>query len=199
LSYTALEKEANEKNANLIQQKGNLKNSQYDIMIATSSMVPKIGLSSSFGWNNNIFAPGNFLSERSSTALNVGATLTWNMYDGGKSNTRRQNSKLSYENQKIVVEQTQLDLDRQMQNSWTVYQTALFVMQAEKKNQETNRRNFDRSKEQYELGQITSIVFRQAQFNLLNANLSYNRAKYSAKIAELKLMQLSGTILQAKF
>ncbi|UXX79693.1 TolC family protein [Reichenbachiella carrageenanivorans] len=199
LDYEVLNALAMEKNATLNIEQGLLRNSHYDIKVASSSMIPKIGLNSSYGWNKNKFAPGNFLSERQSTSLNIGASLTWNIFDGGLSNTRRQNAKLAAENQLINVERTELDLERQMQNAWTVYQTALFVLQAEKKNLETNYRNFDRSKEQYGFGQITSIEFRQAQFNLLTANLNYNQAKYSAKIAELVLLQLSGTILEAQF
>jgi outer membrane protein TolC len=199
LIYDDLALQANRKNTTLVQQQGNLNNAGYDMQISKSALIPNIGLNSSYGWNSNQFAPGNFLSERTSTALNLGATLTWNIFDGGISNTQKQNSKLRYEKQKIFLEQTQLDLERQLRNAWTVYQTALFVMVAEDKNKQTNQLNFIRSKEQYELGQINSIAFRQAQFNLLNAKLNYNRAKYSAKVAELALKRLSGTLLEATF
>ena len=43
-------------------------------------------------------------------------------------------------------------------------------------------------------GQISSIEFRQAQVNLLNAHLALNRAKYTAKIAELAVLQISGDL-----
>ena len=70
-------------------------------------------------------------------------------------------------------------------------------MQAEQKNVQTNRRNFSRSTEQFQLGQIISVEFRLAQVNFLNAVNNYNRAKYIAKIAELRLLQLSGELLGA--
>lgn len=199
LTYDELAVQANQKNAVLVLQQGGLKNADFDMKVAKSALIPNIGINSSYGWNSNQFAPGNFLSERTSTALNLGATLTWNIFDGGISNTKRQNSKLQYENQQIFLEKVQLDLERQLRNAWTIYQMALFVMVAEERNKQTNQRNFSRSKEQYELGQINSIEFRQAQFNLLNAKLNYNQAKYSAKVAELALKKLSGTLLEAKF
>ena len=52
-------------------------------------------------------------------------------------------------------------------------------------------RRGDRLKKRYE--------FRQAQLNLLNAQLSYNQAKYNAKVAELGLMQISGNLLEAAY
>ena len=48
-------------------------------------------------------------------------------------------------------------------------------------------------------GQVTSIEFRQAQLNLLSAELSRNQAKYEAKLAELFVLQLSGELLNVNF
>ncbi|HCO83238.1 MAG TPA: transporter, partial [Arenibacter sp.] len=54
-------------------------------------------------------------------------------------------------------------------------------------------------KEQFQLGRITSIEFRQAQINLLNAQTNKNLAKYDAKLAELQLLQLTGQLLSVEF
>ncbi|UXP31918.1 TolC family protein [Reichenbachiella agarivorans] len=197
--YSTIEEHAKVYNATVLQEKNRLTSSQYSIQVAKSSIIPKIGINGSYGHNYNHNAPGNFLSELNSTTGTVGASLSWNIFDGGKSNIQRQNSRLAYENQKISLERAELTLETQLQNAWTLYQTALFVMQAESKNLDTNQLNFNRSKEQYELGQITSIEFRQAQFNLLTASLNFNQAKYSAKNAELALLQLSGSLLNASF
>ena len=63
----------------------------------------------------------------------------------------------------------------------------------------TSENNFERTKEQFKIGQVNSIEFRQAQLNLLNAELSRNQAKYDAKLAELQLLQLSGELLNVQF
>ena len=150
-------------------------------------------------WQNNDFGPVGFLAAQQSNGLNIGAALSWNIWDGGKSNTLRQNTKIALENETLSMDQTLLNLDRNLNNAWTSYQTALFIMKAQNKNLETNQRNFERTKEQYTLGQITSIFFRQAQLNLLNAQVNYNNARYSAKKSELGLLQLSGDLLQTTF
>lgn len=102
-------------------------------------------------------------------------------------------------NQKLGMDRLKLNLNRDVNNAWSVYQTALFVLKAQEKNLTTNERNFSRTREQQSLGLITSIEFRQAQLNLLNAKLNYNQAKYSAKNAELALLQLSGEIMDAEY
>ena len=201
LDFQTLAENAQQKNVALLQQQANVRNATYDVKIADSSIIPRIGLNSGYSWQKSENAQANFFGQKgsSSTGLTIGATLSWNIWDGGLSNTRRQNSKIAFENQQIIEKQTKLNLERDMSNAWTTYQTALFVMKAEGKNLETNFRNFDRTQEQYSLGQITSIEFRQAQLNLINAQLNFSQAGYSAKIAELALLQLSGDILNAQF
>jgi len=91
------------------------------------------------------------------------------------------------------------ELERTIANALEIYNNALFILKAEEKNVETNKRNFSRTEEQFKLGQITTIEFRQAQINLLNAQSNLNQAKYDAKNAELKLLQLTGDLLNTKF
>ena len=198
LSLNELQEDAKARNVQILQQQGNVRNARNEIKIANAAIIPKIGIGADYGWSSSE-SPFQVVQQLKRHVVGVGATLTWNIWDGGISNTRRQNTRINLENEQLALEQTELELERNVNNAWTVYQTALFVMEAERKNLETNQRNFDRTKEQYQLGQVTNIVFRQAQFNLLTAQLNYSQARYSAKNAELALLQLSGEILEAEF
>ena len=68
-------------------------------------------------------------------------------------------------------------------------------MIAEAKNLSINELNFERTEEQFKVGQVTSVEFRQAQLNLLNAATNLNTAKFDAKVIELNLLQLSGQLM----
>jgi outer membrane protein TolC len=162
-------------------------------------MIPKLTANASYGWNENHLGAASFINKSIFTGPSVGATLSWNIYDGGTTNIRMQNSKIAVENQTIALERERLRVERNLSNAWTIYQTAIFVKEAQEKNLQTAQTNFDRSADQYKLGQISSIFFRQAQINLLNAQLELNFAKYRAKIAELTVLQLSGELSQANF
>ena len=74
----------------------------------------------------------------------------------------------------------------------------MFIYEAQKKNVATTENNFDRTEERYKLGRATSLEFRQAQINLLNAQTNKNLAKYDAKLAELQLLQLTGQLLNVE-
>lgn len=145
--------------------------------------------------------PGQIIpgSNRTSLTLGLGASLTWNLFDGGRTTTLVQNSKIAYENQELLQEQVTLEVDRDILNALASYENRLTIYQIQEQNVITNQNNFERSKEQFQLGRITSIEFRQAQINLLNAQTNKNLAKYDAKLAELQLLQLTGQLLNVEF
>ena len=190
---------AKENNVALLQQESVLKNAEYDVKSVRSSGIPKLSVNANYGWSENNMGATSFINQASSVGPNLGATLSWNIYDGGSTRIKRQNSKIGLENQTINLSKEKLNIERNLTNAWTAYQTALFVKDAQNKNLQTSQTNFDRTVDQYKLGQITSIEFRQAQINLLRAQLALNQAKYSAKLAELVLLQISGDLELAKF
>lgn len=199
LSFTELKEKAEVNNVSILLSQSGLRNAEYNIKSTMAGSIPKIGLNASYGTSLNNLGITSFADKQSILGPGVGATLSWNIFDGGATRVRKQNARISLSNQEIAVEQAKLNVDRNISNAWNIYKTALFVLQAERTNLQTNQRNFSRTVEQNSLGQITSIEFRQAQLNLLNAKLNYNKAKYSAKIAELALFQLSGDLLNADF
>ena len=199
LIFEVIKEKSTSNNVSILLSQGSLRNAEYNIKSTSSSRIPKLGLNASYGGQLNDLGPTSFADKQILIGPSVGATLSWNIFDGGSTNVRRQNSKITMENQQVALEQAQLNLSRNVSNAWNIYKTALFVMEAERTNLRTNQRNFDRTVEQHGLGQISSIEFRQAQINLLNAQLNYNQAKYSAKIAELALYQLSGDLMDADF
>ncbi|MEN8120049.1 MAG: TolC family protein [Bacteroidota bacterium] len=188
-----------EDNVYLLQANKNIEISNYQIKVNKAGWLPTVGVSGSYGYNKLANDQSFSISNSTVDGFSAGINLSWNIFDGGLTKTRVQNAKISVENYQILKEQTEQHLERDVRNAWEAYQNALFVLQAEGKNVETNKRNFSRSEEQYKLGQITSIEFRLAQVNLLNAATNLNQAKFDTKIAELALLQVSGQLLNAEF
>ena len=65
----------------------------------------------------------------------------------------------------------------------------------EEKNLESAELNFKRTQELFNLGQVTTTQFREAQLNLISARNNISSAKYTAKLLEIELMRLSGQLL----
>jgi outer membrane protein len=74
-------------------------------------------------------------------------------------------------------------------------ENSLQVLAAEQLNIHSAQLNFDQSKAYYELGQISSTQFREAQLNLISAKNNIQSATYNAKIAETELKKSSGVLV----
>ncbi len=190
---------AQENNVALLQNERTLRLNAYDVKIQKSGYLPTVGLSGSYGWNQTrnppgIFFPGNIANVG---AFGAGVNLRWNIFDGGSTVVRVKNAQLALENQELVKAQVVAEVHRDIANAKTNYTNRLTIFEIQQQNVLTNEHNFARSKEQYKLGQINSIAFRQAQINLTNAKASRALAKYEAKLAELQLLQLTGQLLNS--
>ncbi len=188
-------------NVSMLQIEKNLEISAYDQKISRTGYLPTIDLVGSYGWNRNVspespFFPGSI---QTSDRLAAGISLNWNLFDSGQTAVRIQNAKINYENQELQKKQIQTEVNRDIQNALNTYKTRLYIYKLQEQNVKTNIDNFSRTENQFDLGQINSVEFRQAQLNLQNAKTSYNLAKYDAKLAELQLLQLTGQLLNIEF
>ncbi len=193
LEYLLMKSKAN--NVLLKQNEKNIAISEFNIKINKSGYLPTLGLSASYGWNGSQNPETSFLAQSASNGLNAGINLSWNVFDGGGTKTRIANAKIALETQQIQLQQQKETLENNIRNTFSLYNNKLFVLKAQEKNVISNQNNFDRTREKYKLGQVTSIEFRQAQINLANSKIAYNNTKYDAKLIELQLLQLSGELL----
>lgn len=186
-------------NSLLKQNEKNIAISEFNIKVSKSTNLPRLGLTSSYGWNKSENPATSFLAGATITGLNAGLNFTWNLFDGGTTKTRVENAKIALDNQQILLEQQRTTIQNNLKNTWENYQNQLFVLNTQEKNIFTSQDNFNRTEERYKLGQVTSIEFRQAQINLINAKTAFNNSKFDAKLIEIQLLQLSGDILNIAF
>ncbi|WP_378178709.1 TolC family protein [Aquimarina sp. SS2-1] len=190
-----------ENNVTLLQNEANIRISDYDLKVSKSGYLPTVGLTGSYGWNESrnppsAFFPGNI---GDTYTLAAGVSLSWNLFDGGGTITRVKNAKIALDNQELAKMQVAQQVKRDIANALGNYENRLKVYEIQQQNVLTNQNNFERSKERFNLGQITSIEFRQAQINLIQAQTNKTLAKYDAKLAELQLLQLTGQLLNIEF
>ena len=202
LNYEDLEVKTLQNNSLLKQNEKNIAISEFNIKVSKSNYFPTLNFNASYGLNRteneNLVNPfGARLI--TSNGLNAGLNLTWNIFDGGTRKTQVKNAVIALDNQKIALEQQKVNIKNNLKNTWENYKNQLFILKAQEQNVLTTKNNFDRTEERFKLGQITSVEFRQAQINLLNAKTALNNAKFDAKLIELQLFQLSGDILNVAF
>lgn len=181
-------------NSAILLNRQNLIVNEYNIDLINAENKPTVtsGVSYSLAYSDN--AAGAFITQSNSNSLAGNIGVNWTIFDGSRS-IRRQNAVLGLSNQKLQIDQLEQQIERDIINTWKNYQNDLFVISVQENALETNKENFDRTEEQFKSGQVSSIEFRQAQLNLLNAQFSLTNAKYSAKIREIQLKQLVGDLI----
>ena len=190
---------AKSRNVALLQAEKNIAISKLDINSGRSAYLPTVGLSGSYGWNKNNNNAASFVAVSTNTGLSGGLNLSWNLFDGGTTINRVRNAKINLETQQLQKENILLSIERDFNNAWDNYTNKLEIYNIQEKNILTAQNNFERTQEKFKIGQVNSIEFRQAQLNLLNAELSRNQAKFEAKLSELEVLQLSGELLNVEF
>ena len=164
--------------------------------IAKSSYLPTLGLIGSYGWNESINDnPYAFYNKSISDGFSAGINIRWDIFRGGKKIIANKNAEIGQENSELIKKKTVLELKKELRNAYQTHLNNLFILEVQRKNLSTNKNNFDRNIERYKIGQVSSIEFRRAQLNLLNAELSKSSAKYQAKISEAYFLKISGEII----
>ncbi|GER58145.1 membrane protein [Patiriisocius marinus] len=187
--------EADTMNVRVLQAKKNKTISENNYKSSKSIYLPTVGLTGSYGWNEGNFPSTSFSQASVSTGFSAGLNLSWSLFDGGSGITSVKNAKIQIESQETLIEQIVKEVDRDILNAQGDYINRLKIYELQTQNVLTATNNFERSNEQYKLGQISSVELRQAQVNLLNAKTNKNLAKYQAKLAELQVLQLTGQLL----
>ncbi|WP_370479889.1 TolC family protein [Tamlana flava] len=186
-------------NVRLLQVNKNIDINSLGVKFQKSAYLPTIGLTGSYGWNKNNNNAASFVAVSTNTGLSGGLNLSWNLFDGGSAITRVKNAKINLEASAIEKEQLQATIVHDFNNAWDDFQNKLKIYELQEENIKTSQNNFDRTEEKFKLGQVNSIEFRQAQLNLLSTELSRNRARYLAKLAELEMLQICGELLNVEF
>jgi len=185
-------------NVRMLQAEKNISINGYNLKAGKAVFLPTIGLTGFYGWNLNQNAPSAFfpgVNVNNRRNFGLGATLTWDLFDGGSGITQIKNAKVLLDSQETLEQQIKKEVKRDIANANGDYENRLQIYKLQGQNVNTATNNFQRSNERYKLGQISSVELRQAQLNLLNAETSKNLAKYNAKLAELQLLQLTGQLL----
>jgi len=179
-------------NKELIAIEKNIELAQFDAEIASKINSPQLLANGSYGLNYQKNSPKAQVDFNRTNGLNLGLSANWNILDGGQRKLQEQLAAINQQTANIELKNKENELTTQLNRLWNSYQNNLLTMEIEKQNIKTNKVNFELVKSLYENGQQSSVEFRQAQLNLINAQSQYFIARTSAKILEVELDYLLG-------
>ena len=154
---------------------------------------PKINLTTGYNFLETESSLG-FTSAFSARGLNYGFRASLNVFDGFAQNRNEKIAKIQLDNSKIAIEAQSLLLKSELTAAFQTYLTNLELIDLEETNEAIAKQNLSITVDKFRIGTITTIEFRAAQLNYINAKVRNSNAQFQAKLSEIALKELAGNI-----
>jgi outer membrane protein TolC len=154
---------------------------------------PTVKLNTGYNFSETTSSLG-YTAKSSAHGFNYGFSASLNVFDGLSQNRNEKIAKIELENSEIATNQQNMNLLSALASAYQKYLTNLELIDLENINQDIASQNLRISIDKLTIGTITTIEFRAAQLNYVNAKVRYSNAQFQAKLSEIALKELAGNI-----
>ena len=158
-----------------------------------SARYPQVSVTTGYVFSNSESSLG-FARQNDSRGFSYGLSATINIFNGFLQKRRENIARLQIENTDVLIKQQTQTIKSQLLSAYQTYLTNLELVKLESSNVDLAKQNLDITMEKYRIGTITQIEVRTAQLNYVNALTRSSTAQYNAKISEVVLRQLAGSL-----
>ena len=184
---------AEKQNPQLVAQLIANKVAELQLKQVKANRYPIVRLSTGYNLSETQASLG-FATATSAKGFNYGFSAALNVFDGFSQNRNEKIAQLQIDNSKLTIEQQNLALQSQLATSFQTYTTNLELISLEEKNEAIAKQNLAITLDKFKIGTITTLEFRTAQLNYVNAIVRNSNAQFQAKLSEIALKELAGII-----
>lgn len=184
---------AEKQNPELQAQIINQKVSELQLKQIKADRYPTLALNTGYVFSENQSGLG-FTTQSSAQGLNYGFRASLNLFDGFAQNRNEKIAKIEIDNAKLAIDNQNQKLNSQLTSFYQTYLTNLELIDLEHQNKAIAKQNLAITMDKFRIGTITTLEFRTAQLNYLNAKVNYSKAQFQAKLSEILLRELAGNI-----
>ena len=159
-----------------------------------SSFLPKVDLSAQYGYNKSESNTSLILNQ-DYMGFTAFLNVSWNIFDGLTRRKKLQNAKIEVESNKLQLILIQNQIERELINVYNQYTNTINLIKIGERSVSTAEKFFERAQNQFYQGTITKNEFRLSQLDLSSSKSMLNKHIYNAKLAELRLYNLCGEII----
>lgn len=193
MDYTTLAGQTEQLNPDLQAALIQKKITELTLKEVKAGRYPLINVNSGYEFNRSA-SPTGFNTQFRANGLTYGITASIPIFNGFLQRQHERNAQIAISSSELVLNKTRLDLLAQLATAYRNYTTFMELIRLESKNVELARQNLSITLDKYRLGSIPPLELREAQRNAINANSRYTDIQYQAKMAEITLKTISGTL-----
>ncbi|MDF3078694.1 MAG: TolC family protein [Sphingobacteriaceae bacterium] len=158
-----------------------------------SLRYPVVGINTGYNFSKSESELG-FARQSNGRGFNYGLTASVNIFNGFLQKKNERNAAIEIESARLDYSRISESIQSQLASAYQTYLTSLHLVSLEESNLNVAKQNLDITLEKFRLGSIAPLEFREAQRNYVDASVRLNNAQYDAKLAEVLLKELSGTL-----
>ena len=193
LQLSALQTLTSKQNPVLAAQILNKQVAELQLKQIKGDRYPILRVNSAYNFSESEASLG-FITQASARGLNYGLSATLNLFDGFAQNRNEKIAKTQIENATLAISQQNLALSTLLTTSFQTYLTNMELTALEEKNEIIAKQNLDITLEKFRIGTITTLEFRTAQLNYINAKVRNSNAQFQSKISEINLKEVAGNL-----
>jgi outer membrane protein len=171
----------------------NKKIAELNLKQVKGQRYPTVGLNSGYEFSNST-SPTGFNQKFRANGFTYGVTASLNLFNGFLQRQNERNAKVQINTTALNLEKARQDINAQLLSAYQNYLTNLDLLKVEQANLNIAKQNLDITLEKYRLGSISPLELREAQRNSITAITRFLDARYQAKLTEISLKEISGTL-----
>jgi outer membrane protein len=184
---------AEKQNPELESQIINKRVSELQLKQIKAARYPTVSLNTGYTFSESQSDLG-FTTQSSAQGLNYGFRASLNLFDGFSQNRNEKIAKIEIDNADLAIDQQNQKLNSSLTAFYQTYLTNLDLIDLEYENEAIAKQNLDITVDKFRIGTITTLEFRTAQLNYVNAKVNYSKAQFQAKLSEILLKELAGNL-----
>lgn len=191
LQLETLISQAKEHNPDLLSISLSKRIAELELKNVKASRYPVVRLNAGYNFSETVSSLG-FVAQSNSRGLNYGLTASINIFDGFNQRRNERIAKINIDNSQLLHDKQLQLLETSLTQAYQTYRTNLGLSSIEQHNEKIAKQNLNITLEKFKIGTISTVEFRDAQENYINAISRLNAAKLQAKLSEIQLKELVG-------
>ena len=193
LQLADLQNSAGRQNPTLQSALINKRISELNLKQVKAARYPVVSVNSGYNFNKSTSELG-FARNSIGRGFNYGLTASVNIFNGSLQKASERNAFIEIQNANLEFNKINQGISAQIMSLYQTFQTNIALVKLEQQNQEIARQNLEITMEKFRLGSVAPLEFREAQKNYIDASTRNTNAQFEAKLAEVSLQQLAGTL-----